>query len=172
MARDRDLDFPATSGTPTNEELRQPRPDDPCACGAERLSSGRCGETGRWPRYVWRREGKERFTLTVPCPFACPLCAAPLAWHGGCEQCHGSLTPWDRDTWAFPGERYERDGSGHWEPIDGPRAACTRAQNRDAAALVKRVLNGELTAAQALEQLPFAPVEEPGTPVSVADRRA
>lgn len=163
MARDPDDAAKAIRpGGQTDEEKRQPRPDDPCACGQPRLASGRCQETGLWPRYVWRREGKERFTLAVKCPFACPVCAQPLEWHGGCYQCHGSATPWDRDTWTFPGDRYERTEEGHWEKIDRPHPACTPAQNRAAAEIVRRVLAGELDVKTALEQLPFPPVfDEP-----------
>jgi hypothetical protein len=162
MARERDTDeYETRPGEQTNEEKRRPRPDDDCACGSHRLASGRCEATGLWPRYVWRREGRERFTLAVKCPFACPVCSQPLEWHGGCYQCHGSPTPWDRDTWTFPGDRYERREDGHWERIDGPHPACTPAQNKVAAELVKRVLAGELTAEKALEELPFRPVVDP-----------
>ena len=86
--------------------------------------------------------GRERFTLAVKCPFACPICGQLLEWHGGCDACHGSRTPWDRDTWTFPGDRYERTEGGHWERIDESHAACTPAQSKAAAELVKRVLAG------------------------------
>ena len=115
-----------------------------------------------WPRYVWRRDGEGAASRSrSSARFACPICSQPLEWHGGCYQCHGSRTPWDRDTWTFPGDRYERVDDDHWEKIDGPHPACTPAQNREAAALVKRVLAGELKASEAFEQFPFKPVEEP-----------
>jgi len=45
----------------------------------------------------------------------------------------------DRDTWTFPGDRYEHQACS-WVRIDGPRKACTRAENLEAITMVLRVL--------------------------------
>jgi len=85
-----------------------------CDCGASLLASGLCSAAGGYP-------------ATSSCPLACPICRGPLAWDGGCERCHGCTTG-RREDWTFPGDRYELD-KGHWQRVDGPRKACTPAQN-------------------------------------------
>ena len=47
------------------------------------------------------------FPWTVKCPWVCTRCRRPLAWNGGCHDCKGSATPWDRATWRFEGDYYE-----------------------------------------------------------------
>jgi len=89
------------------------------------------------------------YSVDVRCPFACPICRRPLEWSGGCLGCHGSATPSDRNTWMFPGDRYETydvrgqpigDGQ-HWVlQMRGPLAACAQEQNADAAKMLARVL--------------------------------
>ena len=139
---------PAPGGA---EDQRQPRDGDRCGCGAG-YSQGHCQDTGLYPRYVWRREGRERFTLSLSCPFACPCCGGGLEWDGGCHACHGSVTSWDRDTWTFPGDRYERE-AGHWVKTDGPRRAGTRSEHLACLDLQRRQLAGQLGRLEALTEL-------------------
>jgi len=97
-----------------------------CLCGETLTGSGRCPNTGLYSR-------------AISCPFVCPICRGPLDWVGGCERCHGSVDSGDRDTWTFPGDRYEHQACS-WVRIDGPRKACTRAENLEAITMVLRVL--------------------------------
>lgn len=89
------------------------------------------------------------FPVEMACPFVCPICRHALEWSGGCFGCHGSLTPDDRQTWTFPGDRYDTHdergrpiGNGqHWVwQATGPRLACRPEQNQEAAAMLARVL--------------------------------
>ena len=129
--------------TPTpqpKDEDRHPRHGDRCACGSQlELTTIRCAATGLCPRYVWRQEGREPFTLATPCPYACPTCRHALSWNGGCLTCYGSANSGDRDTWTFPGDRYERD-SYHWVKVDGPRRAVSPLENMQAAHILARLV--------------------------------
>jgi hypothetical protein len=89
------------------------------------LASGICSATGGYP-------------ATASCPLACPICRGLLSWDGGCERCHGCATG-RRTDWTFPGDRYELD-TGHWQRVDGPRAACTPEQNAAGFAAVGAIL--------------------------------
>ena len=122
-----------------------------CACGATNITNTAQCEACNQPRiraiasppiprrcksdgatlaqdgYCTRGQG---YPLDLACSFACPYCRQSLDWSGGCLHCHGSATPLDRDTWTFPGDRYERDdehgvplGDGHhWRKVlSGPR---------------------------------------------------
>jgi hypothetical protein len=128
-----------------------PRAEDLCGCGSERLESGLCKDEGLWPIMVWRWEGGQRFTLAVKCPWVCEYCRTRLTWDGGCYECHGSVTSWDKDTWTFPGDKYERDG-WHWVKIDGPRACMLGAENAAGFAQIRSILAkvGELPGAPRL----------------------
>ena len=79
--------------------------------------------------------------MTDRCPFACPICRKPLEWCGTCYSCHGAVTG-SRADWTFPGDRYELE-DGHWiKVLDGPRRACTPAENQAGARELLRVLAG------------------------------
>lgn len=55
------------------------------------------------------KDGTRRLEGLTPCPFVCSVCRGKLAWVGGCDACHGSLTPSDPTTWRMEGDRYEVD---------------------------------------------------------------
>ena len=86
-------------------------------------------------------------------PFVCPHCRARLTWDGGCDRCFGSATPRDRETWTFPGDRYDlamvprEDGTpggtpeGHYERVAlGPRPVASEAVALAALAEIQRML--------------------------------
>jgi hypothetical protein len=87
------------------------------------------------------------YPLGMPCPFACPICRGMLDWSGGCESCHGTSTS-GRESWTFPGDRYDcYDDNGqpigdgrHWVKTDGPRAACRPEENLMHAQEIQRIL--------------------------------
>jgi hypothetical protein len=135
------------------------QPDEPqevkathCYCSATLLASGRCSETGEWPRIVYARvyrpqlQAFEKAFMELPHQpgVVCPICRGSLGWDGGCRRCYGSSTPSDRTTWTFPGHRYEREGV-HWIEVEGPRRACSPEENKAAMAVVKAVLAGATT---------------------------
>lgn len=120
-----------------------------CLCGAELLGSGRCAESGEWPRITWARVFKpalaafEKVYFEIPAQpnVVCPFCRGALSWDGGCRGCYGSATPSDHATWTFPGKRFDRVGA-HWVEIDGPRRACSPSENAAALELLDRVRRG------------------------------
>ena len=121
-----------------------------CICDAPLLASGLCSETGLYPTITqkWTSKGgpPQWYTGQNPCPFKCPVCRASLRWDGGCFNCFGSFTPEDRDTWKFPGDRYDRDeGNCHWIKTEGPREAVKRAQVTE----LRRQIAGILTSHEA-----------------------
>lgn len=134
-----------------------------CYCGSPLSVSQRCAATGQWPRIVWAQVyrpalghfEKAYFEVSHQPGVVCPFCRGLLDWDGGCSQCYGSNTPQDRNTWTFPGHRYERQGL-HWEEIDGPRKACTREEHKAALAVVQGVLHGNLRITEAFERLQAA----------------
>lgn len=76
------------------------------------------------------------YPVGIRCPFACSLCRHPLSWDGTCFACHGTDTG-RREDWSFPGARYELEAS-HWRKVaDGPRSACTAAENQAAARIAQ-----------------------------------
>lgn len=95
------------------------------------------------------------YPLGRVCHFACPICRGMLDWSGGCEQCHGSYAG-GRESWTFPGDRYDcYDDNGkpigdgrHWVKTDGPRKACTPAENMMHAREIQRILAKSALAAQ------------------------
>lgn len=97
----------------------------------------------------------------VLCPFACPICYAPLSWDGGCDRCHGSRTSQDRETWTFPGARYElaRDRHYRWVAA-GPRPVARESEVSAIIAGMKRDL-AKLSAKSAILERPVHPSELP-----------
>ena len=86
---------------------------------------------------------EERYSTLAACPFVCPLCRHPLDWAGECNACHGSTTG-ERDSWTFPGDRYDRfDDQG--EPLgDGLHWYLTKAGPRRAVSAATNVANMQL----------------------------
>ena len=88
------------------------------------------------------------YPFGMDCPFACPVCRAPLSWTGGCNACHGARTG-RREDWVMPGDRYDlyddegrplHDGH-HWILVQrGPIRACSPDDNVDALAAVRRIM--------------------------------
>jgi len=113
-----------------------------CPADNSPVKNGVCSRTGEFP-------------MTERCPFACPICRKALEWSGACSSCNGTMTG-QRDDWTFPGDRYELE-DGHWvKALDGPRRACTRAENQQGARDLVRALAGSPLAAR----LPAEPMEE------------
>jgi hypothetical protein len=104
-------------------------------CGAERPALPAIPSTSMLPAL---RPVLAAYPAQTPCPFACPICRAPLAWDGGCDACHG-CTSGRREDWTFPGDRYELD-DGYWRKVSGPRQACTPAENAAGFAAVRAIL--------------------------------
>ncbi len=116
-------------------------------CPADRapIRDGVCSRTGWFP-------------MTESCPFSCPICRKPLEWCGACYSCHGT-TSGKREDWEFPGDRYELE-DGHWiKVLDGPRRACTPAENQAGARELLRVLSGapmlKKRRAEVVDEVPF-----------------
>ena len=128
-------------------EVHQPArpPRTVCDCGSSLLASGRCSSTGGYP-------------ATATCPLACPICRGALGWDGGCQRCYGCTTG-KREDWTFPGDRYELD-KGHWQKVDGPRPACTPAQNAAGFAAI-RVLLAKGEALNAIRSTRGLPTVDP-----------
>ena len=112
-----------------------------------RVKSGRCPHDQAplaTDGYCQRGSG---YPLTVACPFACPYCRQPLEWSGACLHCHGSATPLLRDSWTYPGDRWETHdpddrpiGDGqHWQRVaTGPRPVYRPSPEESA--ILQRVL--------------------------------
>lgn len=112
-----------------------------------RVKSGRCPHDQAplaGDGYCQRGQG---YPLTVACPFACPYCRQPLEWSGACLHCHGSATPLLRDSWSYPGDRWETHdpddrpiGDGqHWQRVaTGPRPVYRPSPEESA--ILQRVL--------------------------------
>lgn len=111
-----------------------------CGCGSALLASGRCKDTGDYPAAL------------IACPISCPICRGPLTWAGECWRCLGTATPHDKASRTMPGDCYETVGV-HRVKVCGPRRACTPAENTDALAIVRGLLDNELDAAMAGEIL-------------------
>ena len=101
---------------------------------------GRCSYDGaQLDPATWFCLQGNGYPLGCLCPFVCPLCRQRLEWSGACFGCHGSATPADRQTWTFPGARYETHddhgqplGDGqHWRKVlEANRAALPPDDNR------------------------------------------
>lgn len=121
-----------------------------CICGAPLLASGLCQDTGLYPtiKQKWTSLGGRPgwFTGDSRCPFKCPICSESLRWDGGCFNCFGSFTPQDRNTWRFPGDRYDReDGNQHWVKTEGPRDAVSREKVRELRQQITGILKSHET---------------------------
>lgn len=89
--------------------------------------------------FCWVGQG---YPQTMPCPFACPICASPLDWDGGCQACHGAPSG-RREDWSFPGVGHDLV-DGHWRPDPARpvnRRACTDAENAAGLERVRAILD-------------------------------
>jgi hypothetical protein len=122
------------------EKLRQLSQAELCPFDGTRLDP-----SGPFKGFCERGGG---YPVSLICAFACPLCGKGLGWSGGCHGCHGTRSG-QREDWTFPGDGYythsargEPIGDGmHYVKDQGPRLACSRAENVLGAKALGRILS-------------------------------
>lgn len=122
--------------------------------GATLDPHGYCWQGGGYPqlRWWWDDNKTEWTRITASCTFVCPLCRQALGWDGACLSCYGSPTVQDKRTWTFPGDSYVLH-ENHWVREHGPCSASTPEQVKAGSGIVKRIMDGALTAADGFARL-------------------